>query len=200
MTMNARIRLGLAVAAALVAAMATVGVAGAAPEPTVVKVATAAPRTPGQGYSISAQVTTAAGKPVNSVTLSFYIAVDLFGPRQMLAGTATTDGQGRASIRYTPSWEGQHDVVVKFAGSPSFGATEGKGSFMSAVAIAPHENERLPLAGFSDRLPLAVGAVVLGVWLAIIFALVSAVLAALGTRGHGRVMEAVPQRTVQEVP
>jgi hypothetical protein len=151
---------------------------------TTITVTTAVPQAEGQSYSVGARITTAAGKPVNGVTLTFYVMADLFGEHPMLIGKETTDGQGRATVKYVPSWKGQHDVVVKFAGSGGFAASEGKGSFVSTVAIAPHENERLPLAGFSEKVPYAVGVIVLGVWAAIVFALVSSVRAALGGGAH----------------
>jgi hypothetical protein len=161
-------RPGLRIAAALIvliaAAMGRGGAARAAgPEPTTLAVTTDDPQVEGQGYVVNARLTTAAGKPVNSVTLSFYVLADLFGPHQMLIGTATTDGQGRVSLKYSPAWEGQHDVTMKFAGSVAYAPAEGKGAFLSTVALAPHQNELLPLSGFSEKVPYAVGVLVLGV-------------------------------------
>ncbi len=173
----------VALAAALaLSALAAQAAVAAGPTPTRIQVGADPPQADGQPYVIEARIVAADGRGVNSVPLDFSIAADFFGPRQLSIGRATTDGQGRAQISYLPSWQGRHEVTVKFAGTAAFAASQGAGSFVSAVALAPHRDARSPLADFSSGLPYAVAVIVVAVWLTIAFALVGTVRGILADR------------------
>jgi hypothetical protein len=119
---------------------------------------------PELGYTLSAKITSPAGRPVNDATVRFYEVVDFFGQREELIGTATTDGQGGTAITYLPATKGIHTIVARFAGQgnlvPSLGLT-----YLDAAVSAPaYKVDQQPLANFSKYVPYAAGVVVLVVW------------------------------------
>lgn len=127
------------------------------------------------GYVLEVRLLTTDGKPVGDAAVRFYDVVELLGRREMLIGTATTDGRGTASLSYLPAQTGAHEIVVKFAGRDHYHATSGSLTLDAAVAAPRYAAEPSGLALFSTRVPYAVGAVVLIVWALIAFALFSTV-------------------------
>lgn len=125
------------------------------------------------GYLLAVRLAAPDGKPVADAPVRFFDVVDLFGPREMLIATDTTDGRGDASYEYLPATSGTHRIVVRSAGQGPVRAAEARTTFEATVtATAPH-SDRAPFASFSDRVPYAVGALVLGVWGLIAFALLA---------------------------
>ena len=145
---------------------------------------------PEQGYVLRARLTTSDAKPMNQVTVSFYELVELLGEREMLIGSATTDGQGRASLTYLPAVAGQREILIRSSASGSVAPVEGRATFVATVAAPAYHPEGRPLARFADAVPSVVGVIVLAVWALIGFALLGtargvAVEARLATRSNG---------------
>lgn len=118
-----------------------------------------------RGYVVEARVTTKDAKPAKDVAVSFYEAVDLLGSREMLIGTATTDGWGRAAVPYLPPEDGRHEIVSRTKATSTLPATEGRTTFEATVVAPPaYSREVLPLATFSAPLPYVGLVVLLAVW------------------------------------
>lgn len=126
---------------------------------------------PELGYILSASVTSPAGKAVSEATVRFYDVVDLFGQREELIGSGTTDGQGNVAISYLPAIIGTHQIVARFAGQGSLIASLGTTTFEAKVTAKPYTVDQPPLAGFSRAVPYVVGMLVLAVWGLIAFSL-----------------------------
>ena len=126
---------------------------------------------PELGYIVSAAVTSPAGKPVSEATVRFYDVVDLFGQREELIGSGTTDGQGNVAISYLPATAGTHQVVARFAGQGSLIASLGTTTFEAKVTAKPYAVDQPPLADFSRTVQYVVGLLVLAVWGHIAFSL-----------------------------
>lgn len=138
-----------------------------------------------QGYALSVRLRTTEGRPVNEATVRFYEIVELFGTRDMLVATATTDGQGNASTTYLPARTGPHKIVVRFPGREHVAPAETRLSFEATVAAPPYQQEPVPLTSFMATVPYGVGAIVLSVWTLIAFALFGTVIGVLrGTRDY----------------
>lgn len=168
---------------------------GLAPAPVVNPPAAAARMrleiTPAQktarGYVLAVQVNASDGKPLAEVPVKVFDIVDLFGLREMYLGTVTTDGSGAASYEYLPATSGQRQIVVRFAGAGAVKAAEARTSFTATVAAPARSFELRPLAGFSDRVPFAAGALVLAVWALIAFALIATARGVfVGARSRGK--------------
>lgn len=152
---------------------------GLAPAPVVNPPATAArlsiaaqaAEKPEDGYVLAVRVTTPDGKPVADAPVKFFDIVDIFGPREMLLASVMTDGRGNASYEYLPANIGTRNIVVRFAGREGVRAGEARMTLEAAVAAPRQQAERSGFASFSDRVPYAVGVLVLGVWSLIAFAL-----------------------------
>jgi len=123
-----------------------------------------------QGYLVEVKMRTSEGRPLNDATVAFYEKVELFGAREMLIGTARTDGQGFGEILYLPARTGSHEIVVRFSGREHVLPLELRHVFDATVAAVPYEVATPPLAAFSARVPYGVGLVVLSVWALIAFA------------------------------
>ena len=136
-----------------------------------VALTTAPASRPELGYTLSAKVTSPAGKPVNDATIRFFDIVDLFGEREELIGAATTDGQGQTAIVYLPATTGTHRIVARFAGQdalvPSLGVTE----LEATVAAPAYRVDQSAFAAFSRYIPFGAGLIVLSVWALIAFSL-----------------------------
>lgn len=133
-------------------------------------------------FALSATLVTADSKPVGSVKLDFYVTADLLGERDMYIGSSVTDGQGKAAVKYTPTWNGETKVTVKFADTDLLAGTQGTTSFTATGAVGAYQQEKPPLADFAAKVPYAVAVVVLGVWFLIAFALLGTARSILITR------------------
>lgn len=124
-----------------------------------------------QGYVLSVHLAAPDGRALNEAPVRYYEIVELFGQREMLIGSSTTDGQGDGSLLYLPARVGPHEIVARSAGRAQVTRGEARVTFDAAVAAPAYRQEPPPLAAFSDRLPYGVGVVVLAVWALIAFAL-----------------------------
>jgi len=133
-----------------------------------------------QGYVLTAVLRTTDGKAVGSAPVRFYESVDLFGARGMLIGTASTDGGGAAALSYLPAVVGPHEIVARTLAEGQLNAAIGRFTFEASVSAPAYHDEPKPLASFLDRVPYAVGLVVLSVWSLIAFALFATARGVIG--------------------
>jgi len=180
-------RLAAVCGLSLIVTVLLAGVAVAADQRAVLFLETRPSAKPEQGYVLAARLVATDGRPVNEATVRFYDLVEFFGAREMLIGSATTDGQGIATLTYLPAQLGPRAIVAKFAGRAGVAATEGRASLAATVAAQPYTVEPAPLSAFSSKVPYAVGAIVLAVWALIGFALIGTARGVMtGARKEGK--------------
>lgn len=140
------------------------GVAASAAK-VLTSVSVAEARTQANGYAIEARVVARDGKALADVEVAFYDVLPLLGPREMLIGTAKTDGFGIASLNYLPAQGGTHTINVRPTQWDRLAATQATAT-IAATRVAPvaYARERLPLDPFSVRLPSVGALLVLAIW------------------------------------
>lgn len=128
-------------------------------------VSVAEARKEANGYAIEARIVGRDGKAIADVEVAFYDVLPLLGPREMLIGTAKTDGFGTASINYLPAQGGTHTINVRPTQWDRLAATQATAT-IAATRVAPvtYARERLPLDPFSVRLPSIGALLVLAIW------------------------------------
>lgn len=106
------------------------------------------------GFTIEARLVGKDGKPVADTEVAFYDVVTHAGQREMLIGTAKTDGHGSATINYLPPQLGARTINVRPTQWDKLAATQATATF-DATRAAPitYAREPLPLDPFSARLP-----------------------------------------------
>ena len=140
-----------------------------------------------KGYSLSVRLTAPDARPVNETDVSFYELVDLFGPREMFIGEATTDGQGNASLLYLPAQLGPRQIIARSSTHGQVTWGESRITLDPQVAAPSYRVEPPLLAAFSAVLPYGVGVIVLSVWALLAFALLSTARGVLGgARDHAQ--------------
>lgn len=147
-----------------------------------------------RGYTLEARLVGKDGKALVDTEIAFYDVLPLLGQREMLIGTATTDGFGTASLDYLPAEGGTHTINVRPVRWDRLAATQATTTIeVARVAPVTYARERLPLDPFSSRLPSIGAAVVLVIWALFAFIVLgSAYLIPRGTkRSHymGRAKE-----------
>ncbi len=119
----------------------------------------------GRGYTIAARLVAKDRADLNGIDVAFYDIRPLLGTREMLIGSATTNGSGVAQLSYLPAEPGKHEIVARPVSWDQLQATEAHASFQAdAVAPAAYVREHLPLERFSAPLPYAAALVLVGVW------------------------------------
>jgi hypothetical protein len=167
---------GIAVLAALGIWIAAVGSAETAPSPIQVTPVPPTNQQLGKPVTLGARVfDTAANRAVNNIDVLFLVETDVFGPRLMNVGKATTDATGTAYVTYKPSWEGDTAVVVRFLGNTQYAAGEGKFSFSAVGPANVHQNAAFGLESIRAIAPLVVIVLVLTVWSTLAFTVVHTV-------------------------
>lgn len=128
-------------------------------------VSVAEARTEANGYAIEARIVGRDGRAAPDVEVAFYDVLPLLGPREMLIGTAKTDGFGIASLNYLPAQGGTHTINVRPTQWDRIAATQATAT-IAATRVAPvtYARERLPLDPFSVRLPSIGALLVLAIW------------------------------------
>lgn len=114
--------------------------------------------------TVSATLTTQAGKALSGELINFYQQTDLFGPRDALLGTATTDSSGYAAIDYQPAQTGSQVIKVRFSGDVHTAAADASRTIQVRDVIPPYTPDPLPLAQIRQWLPLGLASLVLGTW------------------------------------
>lgn len=133
-----------------------------------------------RGYSLEVKVLTPEGRALADAPVRFYELVELFGAREMHIGNGTTDGRGVTTLGYLPARTGPHHIVVRSTAQGKVTAGEGRTTFEATVAASEPRFERSALAEFSDRVPYAVGLLVLAVWGLIALALLGTARGVIG--------------------
>lgn len=116
------------------------------------------------GYLLTATAIGPDGRPLADAAVRFFELVELFGQREMLLGTGTTDGRGIAALAYLPAQTGRHQMVARTGSLGRVTAGEGRVAFQATVAKAQAATQPSAFAAFSDRVPYAAGVIVLAVW------------------------------------
>jgi len=149
---------------------------------------------PHDTVNLSARLVQADGKPIGSRPVIFFVRTAVFGNRLMPLGTANTDSSGTAAMTYTPTWEGDQHLVLRFAGDVAYASAETTATALVRVATPAYQAEQEPLIAARRWLPVAAGAVVVGVW-GVLIRLLLAVLRGLPvTRGEGALDRSVVGR------
>ena len=114
--------------------------------------------------TLRATLSTEAGKPVTGKLVSFYEHVQLFGGREALLGSATTDSTGYAAIDYQPVETGSEAITVQFGGDDELAASHATSNINVTDATPVYSPEPLPLASVRQWLPLGLASLVLATW------------------------------------
>ena len=129
------------------------------------QVSMSAPARAAKGHlTLRATLSTTAGKPASEKVINFYEHVDLFGGRDALIGSATTDSTGYGAIDYQPVETGSQTIKVRFAGDNQLSATETSSTIDVREATPVYSPEPLPLATVRQWLPLGLASLVLATW------------------------------------
>jgi hypothetical protein len=127
-------------------------------------------------------LTTAAGKPLSERNVAFYELSNVFGPREVLLGTATTDSTGFAAIDYQPSQTGQQTIFARFTGDQDNAASQVSSAIQVREVVPIFTEEPLPLASVRQWLPLGLASLVLATWAVLLGVTIRTVL---GVRSAG---------------
>jgi hypothetical protein len=126
-------------------------------------------------WQLQATVTGADGKAQSQAAVTFVAATDFFGERWVPIGSALTDTSGRATVVYTPTWNGEQRLVARVSGVEGARASEPIVIEVSgALPGIASEPQDLPIVR-AWALPIGVAVVVL-VWLVLAFIFLSAVI------------------------
>jgi Big-like domain-containing protein len=114
--------------------------------------------------TLRATLSDEAGKPVTGKLVSFYEHVQLFGGRDALLGSATTDSTGYVAIDYQPVETGSQTIKVQFSGDDELATSSASSNITVNDATPLYSPEPLPLAGVRQWLPLGLASLVLATW------------------------------------
>lgn len=115
--------------------------------------------------------------------IAFFEQSTVFGPRDVLLGSATTDSTGFAAIDYQPAQAGQQTIIARFAGDEAYAPTQVSAAIEVREVVPIYAEEALPLASVRQWLPLGLASLVLATWAVLIWVAVRTVL---GVRTAGR--------------
>jgi hypothetical protein len=132
--------------------------------------------------TLRATLTSAAGRPLGDRTVDFYQRVQLFGDREALIGTGTTDSTGYVAIDYQPVEDGSQMILVRFHGDPVAGSAEASATIQVRDSIPVYAPPPLPLAGVRQWLPLGLATLVLATWAVLIGVTARAIFGIKGAR------------------
>lgn len=113
---------------------------------------------------LTATLTTADGKGVNSRQVGFYQQVELLGSREMDLGKGTTDSSGTATLIYQPAEAGAQTIKVYFSGGSGLASAQASSTIQVTDAHSAFETEALLLSPVVQWMPVAVGVLVLVLW------------------------------------
>jgi hypothetical protein len=135
--------------------------------------------------ALSAQLTSADGKPLGDQEVAFYQRVDFFGQRDAYIASGTTSSEGVATVAYSPVQTGKQTILVSFVGDGKYGDSRATGQIEVKDAAVLWEEPPLPLAPVSRYLPFVLGAFVLATWIVLLGIFLSAtagIRSAVGVR------------------
>lgn len=119
--------MGLALAVAVVHLVSAGGaLADEPPGTTTVTMAFEQPQATAEGgeLSLSVRLVTSDGEPITRQPVEFFVTPDFLGERPVSIQTAITNADGVATVRYAPTWEGEHPITARFAGDESYQPAE----------------------------------------------------------------------------
>ncbi len=157
-----------------------------APEATTATSLAIQPPRPGKqpdSLLITALLTGADGEPLEGYRIEFLVDVDFPGAERLVIGSKTTDATGKATIQYQPSWDGTHSLSARSQRSRTHPSATAEMSIEVSGAARTYVEAPRGLAPLRNRLPLAMGGVVLAVWATLAFVALRTVL---GIAGAGR--------------
>jgi hypothetical protein len=124
-----------------------------------------------------------AGMALGMRQIAFYEQSTVFGARDVLLGTATTDSTGFAAIDYQPAQAVEQTIVARFGGDDLYAPTPVSAAIEVREVVPIYTEEALPLAIVRQWLPLGLAGLVLATWAVLIGVAVRTVL---GVRAAGR--------------
>lgn len=113
---------------------------------------------------LSATLTSADGKPLSDRSVTYYQAVDLFGSRDALLGSATTDSTGNATLLFIPAQPGSTKLKARFEGNPQFKRAEAEEVEQVSDAVVPFRQQAPPLAVVATWASYGVGVLAFAAW------------------------------------
>jgi hypothetical protein len=115
--------------------------------------------------SLSASLTDADGQPLVSVPVRFYLRAVFAGvDGEMEIAAPVTDERGVAVATYTPTFAGEHQFVVRFAGAGPLAESEETLQLTVAAAEPAYVVAPRGLDAVARAAPLVLALVVLSVW------------------------------------
>jgi hypothetical protein len=142
----------------------------------------------GKPAVLTAHVTDKNGKGLASIALRFYVLTEPFGEKYLKVGEVTSDGQGKGSVSWKPTWVGDIKTLVIFAGNKDYAQSRAEGQLKAVGPVTPHENAQFGLQTVRDIAPVAVAAIVGVVWLTFIV-IIGLVVVAVRSDGKAAVSE-----------
>jgi hypothetical protein len=137
--------------------------------------------------TLRATLVTVQGKAIGERQVTFYEQSTVFGPRDVLLGSATTDSTGFAAVDYQPAQPGPQSIVARFTGDEQFAASETSSVVTVREVVPIYAPEPLPLASVRQWLPLGLASLVLATWVVLLGVAIRTVV---GVRAAGRRHEA----------
>lgn len=110
----------VAIAAALGLGEANAALADTSTVARATSLAFEEPQESQNGYSVSVVLASADGEPLTRETVDFFVVPDFFGERPVPLRSALTDLEGRATITYSPSWNGTHNLTARYGGNDGY--------------------------------------------------------------------------------
>jgi hypothetical protein len=117
------------------------------------------------GLSVSVRLTTADGEPITRQPVEFFVTTELFDGRPVALRSVLTNAEGKATITYTPTWEGEHRITAQFAGDETFQPTEATSVLNVSGIVSSYTPPPEPLSPLRQWATPGAVAVVLTVWL-----------------------------------
>jgi hypothetical protein len=147
--------------------------------------------------TLKATLVNGEGKAIGERRVNFYEHVTVFGDRDALLGTATTDSTGYAAIDYQPAELGAQTIIARFGGDEQYAAVQVESRLEVREVVPLYTPAPLPLASVRQWLPLGLGSLVVATWAALIGVTIRAIV---GVRNAGdpRTTSAVKARIAQE--
>jgi hypothetical protein len=142
---------------------------------------------PGRGakghLTLRATLVNAEGKALGERQVSFLERTTVFGERDALLGSATTDATGYAAIDYQPAELGPRTILARFGGDEQYAPADANATIDVREVVPIYTPAPLPLASVREWLPIGLGSLVLATWMVLIGVSVRTVL---GVRAAGR--------------
>ncbi len=114
---------------------------------------------------LTASLKDADGTPVSKATVRFLVETEFAGTKgEMEIGAAKTDANGTAATTYTPTFAGNQRITARFEGMGLYGESEQSLDVRVRSAAPGYLVEPRGLEGVSDRVPLVIFALLLGIW------------------------------------